>query len=450
MSGPLMFHGGETDMDNENRTGGGAATTGALALDARPGPVAFLLYGIQWWVVSVPCLIILGVVVSRLHYNDAGTQIIYMRKLFALTGAAMAAQVLFGHRLPLVIGPASTLLVGIVASLAEGAAAIHTAILIGGALLALAGFSGLLGRLRRFFTPRIIAVVLMLIPFTLAPTIIKLTFSKPIGVEGPAFPPCFTVAATFALLIANQVLRGMAKAMTVLLGLAGGSLVYFLAAGLPSLPDSGTGQNAPLITPLEFHPGTVVAFLFCFFALAINEIGSIESIGHMLKVGDMDRRIRNGTGLTGIANMAAGGLGVIGPVDFSLSAGVIAATGCAARLTMVPAGVGLAACAFFPGLVAFLVAIPGPVMGALLLYLMATQLAGGLAMLGGGATDFTGGVTVGIPVMLALTIAFAPAGALDAFPQLLRPVIGNGFVMGTLAVVFLEHGVFRPKQQPPT
>lgn len=436
-------------MDNGKRAGG----DGAMALEARPGPAAFLLYGIQWWVVSVPCLVILGVVVSRLHYGDPGRQIAYMQKLFALTGLAMTAQVLFGHRLPLVIGPASTLLVGIAASLAEGTAAIHTAILIGGALLALAGFSGLLTSLRRFFTPRIIAVVLMLIPFTLAPTIIKLTFANPVGAEGPAFPPCFTLAATIALLIANQLLRGMAKAMTVLLGLAGGTLVYFVAAGFPAMPraEAGTGASAPLFTSLEFHPGTVVAFLFCFFALAINEIGSIESIGHMLKIGDMDRRIRNGTGLTGVANIAAGGLGVIGPVDFSLSAGVIAATGCAARLTLVPAGLGLAACALFPGMVALLLAIPGPVMGALLLYLMATQLAGGLAMLAGedGAADFTGGVTVGIPVMLGLTVAFAPAGSLDAFPQLIRPVIGNGFVMGTLAVVFLEHAVFAKRKRPP-
>ena len=414
--------------------------------DIPPG-VPLLLYGLQWWVVTLPCVVIMGVVTARLHYADAAAQIWYIRKLFAVMGVATTVQVLAGHRLPLVIGPASTLLVGLIASLASGVDALYTAILLGGAVLAVAGFANLLAKLRYFFTPRIVAVVLILIAFTLSPTILRLIAGDG-GGAGDAFTLCFALGMVFALVIINDKLKGAAKSLTVLIGMAGGTLAYCLVRGVPalSLPVDGGGPLPWTISP-AFDPGTLLAFVFCFLALTINELGSIEAVGQMLKADGMQGRIRRGVGLTGVANMASGSLGVIGPVDFSLSAGVIAATGCASRFTLVPAGIGLAACAFSPTFVAVLGAIPGPVMGALLLYLMATQLSSGLSMLVAekGVTDFSSGVIVGLPLMIGLVVAFTPVPVFGAFPEMLRPVIGNGFVMGTLAVIILEHGVFRLK-----
>ncbi|CAK7071323.1 MAG: hypothetical protein DELT_01902 [Desulfovibrio sp.] len=418
-------------------------------LNDKPTPGPFLLYGLQWWVVTLPCVIILGVVVSRLHYTDIAMQTWYTRKLFGVMGVATIVQVLFGHRLPLVIGPASTLLVGLIASQAAGINALYTAVFLGGAVLALAGFTGLLERLRFFFTPRIVAVVLVLIAFTLSPTILGLIFSGPPETKGFSF--CFALGAALALVVVNDRLPGAAKSLTVLIGLAGGTAIHFVAVGFPTLPNVSAMPEAtdfPWLIRPAFDPGVLLSFVFCFLALTINELGSIESLGRMLQAESMDERVRRGAGVTGLANMAAGGLGVIGPVDFSMSAGIIAATGCASRYTLIPAGLGLLACAFLPQVVVLLGAVPGPVMGALLLYLMATQLASGLHMLVAekGVTDFSTGITVGLPLMVGLIIAFAPADVFSAFPAMFKPIIGNGFVMGTIAVILLEHGIFRQKK----
>lgn len=412
----------------------------------KPGWTGMLLYGLQWWVVSLPCVIIMGVVVARLHYADPGLQTLYMQKLFILTGAATALQVLFGHRMPLVVGPASTLLVGIIAATASGIDAVYTSILIGGALLALAAASGLIGRLRFFFTPRIIAVILVLIAFTLSPTILRLVLQDG---DHNVFHLCFAGLSVFALIICNATLPGVWKSLTVLIGLAGGTLLYFCVLGFPALESLAPSSVSAswFIGGIDVHPGTLLSFLFCFLALLINELGSIESIGHMLRLDGMDKRIARGVGLQGVTNMAAGAMGVIGPVDFSLSAGVIAATGCASRYTLIPAGIGLVLCGLFPPIVRLLSCIPGPVMGMLMLYLMASQLSSGLSMLVAekGVRDFNSGMTVGLPLMIGLIIAFAPPSAFDAFPDLLRPIIANGFVMGTITVILLEHLVFRSK-----
>ena len=411
-------------------------------IDDKPPLKDFLLYALQWWVVTLPCVVIMGAVTAMLHAPDTAFHILYMQKLFAVMGAATIIQVLVGHRLPLIIGPASTLLVGIIASVSSGMDALYSSIFLGGAILSAAGFAGLFAKLRFFFTPRIVAVVLVLIAFTLSPTILKLVAPGDAG----AFPLCFAVALVVSLAYCNYKLTGAAKSLTVLFGMVGGTLVYWLGKGFPSLHAIPVTESFfPLHIELAFHPGTLLAFVFCFLALAVNELGSIEAVGHMLQADGMNGRVRRGIGVTGIANMASGWLGVIGPVDFSMSSGIIAATGCASRFTLIPAGAGLIACAFFPDFILVLSAIPAPVMGALLLYLMASQLASGLAMLvtGKSVSDFTSSITVALPLMIGLIVAFAPGAVFNAFPDLLRPIVGNGFVMGTLAVILLEHGIFR-------
>ena len=67
----------------------------------------------------------MGIIVVRLHFPDGGEQIFYMQKLFALMGLTMTVQVLWGHRLPLVIGPASVLLIGILATISVGINAVY-------------------------------------------------------------------------------------------------------------------------------------------------------------------------------------------------------------------------------------------------------------------------------------------------------------------------------------
>ena len=145
-------------------------------LDDKPRIFPLLMYGLQWWIVSIPCVIIMGIIVVRLHFPDGGEQIFYMQKLFALMGLTMTVQVLWGHRLPLVIGPASVLLIGILATISVGINAVYTAIMVGGLLLAILAYSGFLSRLQYIFTPRIIIVILCLIAFTLSPVILRLTF----------------------------------------------------------------------------------------------------------------------------------------------------------------------------------------------------------------------------------------------------------------------------------
>lgn len=417
-------------------------------LDQKIPFLTNLLYGLQWLIVSLPFVIIIGSVISNIHYNDAAMQTMYVQKIFLVMGITTIIQILWGHRLPLVIGPASVLLVGILASLSSSVAGIYTSVMIGGVLMAVLAFSGLLTKLRFVFTSRVITVILILIPFTLMPTIIKLITGNNHNIF---FSLLFAFALIVFLLLANKWLPGVWKSTVIIWGLIIGTFTYYGITGFPTIEPVGYSSavfsDGLFVKPI-FDAGTVVAFLFCFIVLVINELGSIEAIGEMLHADKMDKRVKRGVGISGISNILSGSIGTIGSVDYSMSAGVISATGCASRYTLIPAGLGLIACAFFPQVVSVLNHIPTIVMGTLLLYLMSTQLSSGLMMLvrEKSVSVFEDGIVVGLSLMVAILISFISAEAANQMPGIIKPIVGNGFVMGVITVLLLEHIIFRKKK----
>ena len=419
-------------------------------LDHRPPAGELLLYGLQWLAISVPSIIIIGKVVAGLHFTDTAGQSVYLQKLFFISGLAMLCQLLWGHRLPLVTGPAAVLLVGVVAAGGADAAGVYTSILVGGLVLFGLSAGGLFGRLAKLFTPRVVAVILLLIAFTLAPTIIRLIFPAQAATP-PLFNMGFAVTLVLLMLVAGKLSAGIWKSTIIIWFMAAGSFVYLLAVpggDGPVLPGGG-GFAASFLTDINFElmfqPGTLFSFLVCFLALSINDLGSMQSVGELLKPPEMPKRIARGISLSGLANALSGLFGVIGPVNYSLSPGIIASTGCASRFTLLPAAAGLTVISFLPAVIAMFGAIPSLVIGAVMLYIMCSQVAAGLMAAFGpsGIFKLESGLIMGLPLMLGIIVSFLPAPVVETFPATLAPVLGNGFVAGVLAVLLLEHVVYR-------
>ena len=162
----------------------------------------------------------------------------------------------------------------------------------------------------------------------------------------------------------------------------------------------------------------------------------------MLQTKDMDRRLKRGVRITGVMNIVGGSMGVLGPVNYSMSPGVIASTGCAARRALIPAAILLILCSLSPDLIWILTSIPNPVIGAILLFLMGTQLAASLEMVHStkSVQSFADGLTIGLPLMVAMLCATMPDGIV---PDIIDPLVGNGFAMGVIVVMLMEHVVNR-------
>ena len=420
-------------------------------LNDRPPWLEMFLFGLQWFAVAIPIIIILGKITGGLHVEPPGDPIIYLQKLTFVMALALLCQILVGHRLPLIIGPSTVLLIGIIASREFDKDTIYSAILCGGFLLTLLSMTGLFGYLQRLFTARIVAVVLLLIAFSLSPTIMNLITIAGTGTT-PLTNLLFSLTLVLAMFICHRFLTGIWKFTLIIWAMALGSFFYFLMVPGGSMVLSSNLQ-APLLsgflghgmTRLSFDAGVMISFLFCFMALCVNDLGSIQSMNEMLKPTDMSSRVTRGMVVTGLANMASGLMGVIGPVNFSLSPGVISSTGCASRFVLLPTAFLLLLLSFSPMVIGFIGTVPPAVIGSILIYILCAQIAAGLTIVfeSGKAFQFTGGLIIGLPILLGTIVSFLPPAVMNTFPTALKPLVGNGFVVGVISALILEHGIFR-------
>jgi xanthine/uracil permease len=420
-------------------------------LEDRPSLPKMILFGLQWLAIAIPMIIIMGKVVAILQFDNPAQQLVYIQKVFFVIGLSILLQVLWGHRLPLIIGPAAVLLVGITASQGSSIQTIYTSILIGGLILAFLSISGLFGHLKKLFTPRVIVTILMLIGFTLTPMIIRLILS-PTPQASPLSNLVFSLLFILTMFMANTFLKGIWRSTLIIWAMLTGTIVYFVIfpgslAPVQSHSTFFSGFFQDFNFTLSFNAGTLVSFLICFLALAINDLGSIQSIGEMLQTNDMEKRTSRGITLTGVLNVLSGLFGVIGPVNYSLSPGVIASTGVASRFTLIPAGIGLITMSFIPAAINLIGTIPSVVIGSTLTYVLCSQFAAGLLLAFHSMRGFKleNGLVLGLPLMLSIIISFLPEDIVATFPIWLKPILGNGFVIGVLTVLIMEHVVYREK-----
>ena len=411
-------------------------------LNDRPSIGAMLLYGVQWLMICIP------VVLTSTFVAPAGQMLFFTQKLFAVMGITMIVNALWGHRLPLIAGPAAVLLMGVLAASQLGGTseAIFPSMAIGGILITLISLSGLMSKVQRAFTPRIVAAIVLLIAFTIIKPIVGMVFSNN---DHQLFSLLFAVVVVITMAVANNLLKGVWKSMVVIVAMILGSLIYYAYTGFPQSFVSDTLPSTLFLGGVDIDAGIVIAFIFCYIALFINQMGSVQSLGDMVGADNMATRQKRGMVVQGVMNMVAGAMGVIGPVDYSLSPGIVASTSCASRFTVIPAAMLMIILAFIPDAVSVLLTIPQPVMGVVLLYLMSTQIAAGLHMIHSTSATptFKDGLILAIPIMFTTLLSFAPQSAMYAVPALLRPIVGNGFVMGIIIILLLEHLFLKDKKR---
>ena len=156
----------------------------------------------------------------------------------------------------------------------------------------------------------------------------------------------------------------------------------------------------------------LVCNLNCYFVF-VSEVLEEDQQLLLQPTDKMEKRVSAGVTVTGLTNILAGFIGVIGPVNYALSTGVIASTGIASRFTLVPTGIALIVISFMPGVVSFISGIPPLIIGVVFLYIMCTQIAAGLTTaFASSSFIFEDGLIIGVPLMLGLIVSFLPEAAI--------------------------------------
>ncbi len=417
--------------------------------DPLPSRLA-ILYGLQWAIIIVPALIIIATLIGSALNMSAGQQVRFLQLTFLTSGLFTAVQCLWGHRYPLLEGPATALLLTFITIAPYGISAIQAGAMLGGALLVCVVLSGKLRKVIAYATPNVVGVILMLIAFTLLPHLIQsMTGMNASNPDGNVFIFLLSITLVVVMAALSHWLTGFWKTIALLLGILFGTALFsFLgladwqsvkAAGWFSLPSQWAPFRARLYWP------AVIAFALSNVAVVVNSLGSIHGVAAITDSERLPSAVSRGVMINGIAGVCCGFLGLVGTVSYSMSPGVLLANRVASRYAVAYCGLILTAAAFAPKLAALLAIVPAPVVGAALCSAMGAQVGAGLAGIVGAGITVRDYFVVGVPLLLGALVGFLPEAFMISMHPALRIFLGNGLIMGIFLVLLLEHIVLRRK-----
>lgn len=251
-------------------------------------------------------------------------------------------------------------------------------VLVGVGQIALAAW---LPSLRRIVTPVVAGIVLMLIVVSVLPLAFHRLQEVPDG-TWPAAGPLAAGVTLLAVTVLALRARGVWRIWTSLIGIGAGCAVSALFglydvqrivdAPWFGLPDSRIPGVA--LAPTGDFWALLPAFAILSFVLGIKNLGDsavIQQVSHR-RPRTTDFRATQGLLNTNAIGVLLSGLAGTPPTSVysASSAAIVNLTGVAARSVGYSIGVLLVVLAFLPKVSAILTAVPNPVMGAYLLFLM--------------------------------------------------------------------------------
>lgn len=303
-----------------------------------------------------------------------------------------------------------------------------------------------LSMLRRVITPLVSGVVIMLLAAMVAPIVFNMLADTPDTTPDVAAP---LVAAVTLGTVAPLALRAP-KAWQLwapLIGVVAGCV----ASSFFGLYDYQSVLDAAWVgLPNMEWPGLDLGFGAEFWALLVtfalvSLVSALETVGDGVAVQQVSRRqprttdfrvIQGALNADGLGNVLSGLAGTVPNTTYSTSIPVIALTGVAARRVGVYAGIFLIAAAFFPKIIALLLAIPAPVVGAYITIFIALIFVEGLRTIVKDGLDQQKALIVGLAFWIGIGFEYK-----FVFPELLSgslgTLLGNGMIVGGVVAIGL-------------
>ncbi|PSQ15327.1 xanthine permease [Halobacteriales archaeon QS_8_69_26] len=335
---------------------------------------------------------------------------------FVVSGIATLAQTTIGNRYPIVQGATFSLLIpglaiiGVIAAQDPSGPLWETAILeLQGAVIVAAifevfiGYLGIMGRLKRFLSPVVIAPTIALIGLALfnVPQVVNPTFQE-FG-QGSAQNWWLLGLTLLLIILFSQYLDKYHRSFRLFPVLLGVTTAWVLAA-IGSIAEVGLIQPGTVgyvnfgqitgaepvyaIVPLQWGmPQFTTSFIIGMFAgvLAsmIESFGDYHAVARLSGVSAPSRkRINHGIGMEGLGNIFAGIMGTgNGSTSYSENIGAIGLTGVASRYVVQIGAVVMIVVGYIGYFGQTVATIPSPIVGGLFIAMFGQIAAVGLSNL---------------------------------------------------------------------
>ena len=262
-------------------------------------------------------------------------------------------------------------------------------LILGGIILSVIGYTGIIGYIRKIITPVVIGPVIMAIGFSLAPTAIQFNAANywPISLMVVALIFIFSLVSKNKYANIFAILSSIVLTYLVCLGL---SRAGIFPAGHPAHVDLGKVAEAPwfrynVIMPWGAPKFSMLAFgalLAGFFAVMIESVGDYHSVSYASGLDDPDEAtISRGIGAEGLNCALSGLFGSVGTTSYTENIGLIGLTGVASRWVVRTGAIILILMSFVTKLGALVATMPSPVIGGAYIALFGTIGALGIQVL---------------------------------------------------------------------
>lgn len=429
-------------------------------LNDNPGATKSIVYAFQWLVFSTGLMILVPLIVGPPLGLNQQQIASFSQRVFFFTGIASLLQVVFGHTLPLVEGPAGlwwALFIGLGTTasargmdLALLRTHLESAMIITGIAVALCGLTRLVSKAMPLFTPVVTGSVLVLLTLQLSGGYIKGALG--VGFQGQSFS---WIAAVISLIVVAVVVlislkaRPFVRSLAIFIGVVLGWLLFTIAG----LTDFSTLQYVKLFSFPSlfdwgiptFDLGITLTCVISGLILIANVIASMIAVARVSKTELNERMFNRGVLFNGIADILAGAGSTVGSVSYATAAGLVSLTGVAARLPFMIFSIFLIIMGFIPAIGSLLATIPSPVGNSVALASMCTLFSFGIKDYTMLTFDNRDSFILGLSVMTGVGVMFLPPQALNALPQWLSYIVGNGLITGMIVCILLEH-VFLPRR----
>ena len=302
--------------------------------------------------------------------------------------------------------------------------------------------------LRRIITPLVSGTALMLIAVTVMPIAIDRLTEVPEGAPlaaGPSVAAATLAVATALALRASGIWRLWAPLIGIAAGWAVAALfgVYdvqrVIDAPWLDMPDIGAWPG------FDLTPGTGFWALLPMFVI-VTLVVAIKTSGDGVVIQQVSRRepraidfrlVQGVLNTNGIGILLSGIAGTPPTTVYSPSSvSLINLTGVAARSVGYAIGIILVGLAFLPKVTAFLLTVPGPVMGVYLLILMGLLFVAGIRMVVQDGLDHQKALVVGVALSIGVGLQNQNALA-DLLGGTWGILLDNGMTAGALAAILM-------------
>ena len=417
--------------------------------DERSPPALTAGLGLQYALLSLSGMILIPLVIFRAADAPEALLTWAVFASIAICGLITALHGFplgrFGAGYVLITGPTGTAIAVSVDAIETGGIALLASLVLVSSLFQFA-FSLKLSMFRRVLTPTVCGVVLMLIPVTIMPVVFGMLDDAPAGSSALAapLPALVTVLALGGVMVKGaQKLRPWAPVIGMLAGSLA-SVVFGLYdiervmeaswIGIPAQrPDFGLDFGPSF---LQLLPAFIMVFLVCTVRTVSGSL-AIQAVSWRQRRAADFRAVQGAVAADSLSNLLSG---LAGSVPNGVRVTTIALTefsGVAARRVGIVFGISLAAFAFFPKILALVLALPGPVIAGYIIVIISVIFALGMKMIVSDGLDRRQVLVVGISFWIGVGCQYGFIYP-EMVPDLAGGLLKSGLTAGGLTAIVLS------------